>query len=40
MIKTHQVENSVPLDEGAIIYKKGFFENTMHIMIPIGQVLK
>ncbi len=28
MIKTHQVENSALLDEGAIIYKKGFFENT------------
>ena len=34
MIKTHQVENSVPLDEGAIIYKKGFFENTMPAELP------
>ncbi len=34
LIKTHQVENGVPFDEDAIIYKKGFFENTMPGELP------
>lgn len=34
LIKAHQVEDSVPLDESAIIYKKGFFENTMPAELP------